>query len=78
MYRFAYRMRTATAHTALVFAVCSLLSFASAQSEAPGWSGTEKSASSSRTPKPKSKIEEKSRPFIALPERSACGLDRLA
>jgi len=47
MYRFADRMRT-TLLTALVFALCSLLSFASAQSEAPGRSGTEKSASSSQ------------------------------
>jgi hypothetical protein len=47
MYRFADRMRT-TLLTALVFALCSLLSFTSAQSEAPGRSGTEKSASSSQ------------------------------
>jgi hypothetical protein len=47
MYRFADRMRT-TLLTALVFALCSLLSFASAQSEAPGRSGAEKSASSSQ------------------------------
>ena len=37
-----------TARTALVLAVCSLLSFASTQSEALERSGTEKSASSSQ------------------------------
>jgi hypothetical protein len=65
----AYRMGT-TLLTALVFAVGSLLSFASAQSEAPGQSGTEKRFRWSRS---KSVVIGRARTMPAAGDRETTG-----